>query len=161
MKAIATLLVIAFSLAPPTAWSATITISFDESLLNPKTPNGVSFNSGVLVLCEQFNVAGTATCSGNNVSDVVQFAGGNIITYNSDVQSGELPKPGTAEVGIPTPLPNFGAGQRFVLETVNEAGNEVIRYNPTPNDQAAPWWRLILTSTRSPAMSPVAMCLNP
>jgi hypothetical protein len=114
------------------AWPATITMTFDESSHTPTVPAGVTFQSGVLVLCEAFD-ATAPVCSGNNVSDVVQFAGGNIITYNSDLGPGAIAN--GAEQGIPVPLPNFGAGQRFVLEPVTEGtAPEIITYSPTPND---------------------------
>jgi hypothetical protein len=131
MKTFGKLLFIAVGLLLSNAWSAIIPISFDESSGNPAVPAGVSFNSGVLVMCEAFT-AGTQVCSGSNVSDVVQFVGGNIITYTSELDPNQTPS--GAEQGNPTPLPNFGVGQRFVLEPVNEGGREVVSYNPTPND---------------------------
>jgi hypothetical protein len=132
MKTLGKLFLLACCVIVPAAWPATINISFDESSQSPTVPPGVTFNSGVLVICEAFD-ATAPVCSGSNVSDIVQFAGGNIITYNSELGPGEIPH--NAEQGIPVPLPNFGAGQRFVLETVTEGtGAEVITYSPTVND---------------------------
>jgi hypothetical protein len=129
MKFSKSLLLLALLL--PTAWSATITIAFDESSHTPAVPSNVpSFQTGALVLCEAFN-ATAPVCSGSNVSDLVLFSrnsdGRPTLTYYSDLNPGQSPG-GGAEVGIPNPLPDVST--RYVLETVNEGGTEIVTYAP-------------------------------
>ena len=124
------LLFLAASLVLPTAWSATVTISFDESSHTPAVPGNVpSFQTGALVLCEAF-LPTAPVCTGSNISDLVVFgrnADGPTITYFSDLSAGQLPGLG-AEIGIPAQLPDVST--IYVLETVNEGGTEVITYTP-------------------------------
>jgi hypothetical protein len=131
MKLLAKLFLVLCCILLP-AWSAVVTITIDETTQNYTARAGISFNSGVLVLCQAFDAGAAAVCSGSNVSDVVTFSGGNLIQYFSEREAGD-PAPAGAETGIPSPLPNFGVGQRFVLEGSNE-NIELVTYNPTAND---------------------------
>ena len=55
MRVLCKVCLISFFLLLP-AWAAVITISFDETNGNPTVPNGVTFTSGVLILCEVFDL---------------------------------------------------------------------------------------------------------
>ena len=83
MKLFAKLCILVCILLLP-AWPAVITITITEASQNQTAPPGVTFNSGVLILCEAFDPT-AAVCSGSNVSDVVTLAGGNLIIYNPTV----------------------------------------------------------------------------
>src|SRR5215471_7773279 len=93
------------------AWTAAFNITFDELIAQPGTPAALAgrLQSGNLVLCEAFN-PGTQICTGNNISDLIQWAGGSIRFYASELEPGQLTVRGTAETGIPNFDVNFGAG---------------------------------------------------
>jgi hypothetical protein len=119
------------------AWTAAFTITFDETTGNPTTPAGLvgRLQSGNLVLCDAFN-AGTSICTGSNISDLVQWAGGSISFFRSNLEPGQSPVAGTAELGIPAFDPSFGAGTVYLLEPA--ALPEVINYTPTQGANATP-----------------------
>jgi len=119
------------------AWSAAFTITFDETTGLPTTPAALvgRLQSGNLVLCEAFDL-GTSICTGSNISDLVQWAGGSISLFRSGLETGQAPVPGTAELGIPAFDPSFGAGTVYMLEPT--ALPEVITYNPTQGANATP-----------------------
>src|SRR5262249_27545913 len=66
------------------AWTAAFNININEFIAHPTTPAGLvgRLQSGNLVLCDAFNV-GTTICTGNNISDLVQWAGGSISLFAS------------------------------------------------------------------------------
>jgi len=119
------------------ASATAFTVVFDEFSSIPATPAGLvgRLQSGNLVLCDAFN-AGTQICTGSNISDLVQWSGGSISLYASDLEPGQAPVPGTAETGIPAFDPAFGAGTVYMLEPTTIP--EVITYTPTQGANAQP-----------------------
>lgn len=119
------------------AAATAFTVVFDETTGTPITPAGLAgrLQSGNLVLCDIFNT-GTTMCTGSNISDLVQWAGGSINFYASDLEPGQAPVPGTAETGIPAFDPAFGAGTVYMLEPPTIP--EVITYTPTQGANAQP-----------------------
>ena len=136
MRGVLSLVLLSAAFTLP-AWTAAFTITFDETTGQPITPAGLvgRLQSGNLVLCDAFN-AGTQICTGSNISDLVQWAGGSISFFRSDLEPGQLPVPGTAELGIPAFDPAFGAGTVYILEPTTLP--EVVTYNPTQGANAGP-----------------------
>jgi hypothetical protein len=119
------------------AAATAFTVIFDETTGHPITPAGLAgrLQSGNLVLCDIFN-PGTTICTGSNISDLIQWAGGSISFYASELEPGQVPVPGTAETGIPAFDPAFGAGTVYMLEPTTIP--EVITYTPTQGGNAQP-----------------------
>jgi len=119
------------------AAATAFTVIFDETTGLPITPAGLAgrLQSGNLVLCDIFN-PGTTICTGSNISDLIQWAGGSISFYASELEPGQVPVPGTAETGIPAFDPAFGAGTVYMLEPTTIP--EVITYTPTQGANAQP-----------------------
>jgi hypothetical protein len=67
---------------------------------------------------------------------LVQWAGGGIGFYASDLEPGQAPVPGTAETGIPAFDPAFGVGTVYILEPITIP--EVITYTPSQGANAQP-----------------------
>jgi hypothetical protein len=118
------------------AAAAAFTVTFDETTGNPITPAGLAgrLQLGNLVLCDIFNPS-TTICTGSNISDLIQWTVGGINFY-SDLEPGQAPVPGTAEIGIPAFDPAFGAGTVYILEPTTIP--EVITYTPTQGGNAQP-----------------------
>jgi hypothetical protein len=106
-------------------WGANITFNITEDKPSYSPPANGSWNSGQLVLCESYD-PNTTSCTGSRISDLLQWSGGNMLLFRSDLEPGQDPLPGSAEMGIPNFDPSFGSGTIYILENQYPSA-----YNPT------------------------------
>jgi hypothetical protein len=106
-------------------FSATInTVTVTESAFRqPLTP----VFSGTLILCEAFDT-GTQSCSGKNVSDYLQFGGGGILSFVSDV--GFPPDGDPYDTGIPCAIPSVNGVYAYIPELFPDQGTETLKIVP-------------------------------